>query len=142
MTKKQTLVRAVTSEAEVSYGALSVAFYDNPRTYEAIVDKKKEIIREDRLYISIDIIGKKDHIKRAVKPGEVERFARAYDLYIAAKKAGGKLDETSQLIDSLASKNKDIAAKEKEAANKDSEIAELQRKIAAFEAKKKPTTEE
>jgi polyhydroxyalkanoate synthesis regulator phasin len=137
MTKKEILVRNVTSAAEVSYGGLSVAFYDNPRTYVVKENGKDKEITEDRLYISIDLIGKKDHVKRKALPAEVQKYARAYELYLAAKKAGGKLDETSKLIDSIAEKNKAIEAKEKEAASKDKEIEELHRKIADFEAKKK-----
>ena len=139
MAKKDALVRTVTSEAEHTYGGLSVAFYDNPRTYTP--KGKEKAVTEDRLYISLDIIGKKDHVKRKAKEGEVERYKRAHDLYLAARKSGGKLDDTTRLIDSLAEKNKAIAKKEKEVSAKDNEIAELHRKIAEFEANKKPKTE-
>ena len=140
MAKKEALVRTVTSEAEHTYGGLSVAFYDNPRTYTP--KGKEKAVTEDRLYISLDIIGKKDHIKRKAKEGEERRYEVAYNLYLAAKNADGQLDDTTRLIDSFAEKNKDIASKEKEAKTKDAEIEELHRKIAEFEAKNKPAKPE
>ena len=138
MSKIETLVRNVTPEAEYPYGGLSVAFYDNPRTYTP--KGKEESVTENRLYISIDLIGRKDHVKRKARPGEELKYERAFDLYKAAKKSGGRLDETSQLVDSLAKKNKEIAKNKKEAVKATDEIAELQRQIAAFEATK--TTKE
>ena len=138
MAKKDILVRILTTEAEATYGGQAIGFYDNPRTYTP-KGKTKEVY-EDRLYISIDNIGKKQIVKRKVTDEELPilsmKYKRAYDLYLAAKKAGGKLDETTKLIDTIADKNKAIATKEKEAEGKDVEIAELHRKIAEFEAKK------
>lgn len=140
MAKKETLVKNVTHEAEASYGGLSVAFYDNPRTYTPKGAKKS--VTENRLYISIDLIGKKDHIKRKAKEGEERRYPKAYDLYLAAKKAGGQLDETTKLIDSLADKNDAIKAKEKEVAEKDSEIEEQRKMIVKLQEAAKKTKKE
>jgi hypothetical protein len=138
MTKKEILVRNVTPEAEVQYGVLSVAFYDNPRTFTP-KGKDKEIT-ENRLYVSIDSMGMKQHVKRKVSDDErdllISRYRRAYDLYLAAKKAGGKLDETTTMLNTIAEKNEAIRAQEKEAEERNAEIQELQKKIAEFEAAK------
>lgn len=140
MAKKEPLVRILTTEAEVTYGAQAIGFYDNPRTYTP-KGKTKEVY-EDRLYISIDNIGKKQIVKRKVSDEELptlqKKYRRAYDLYLAAKKSGGKLDETSKLVDSLADKNKALELKDKEAAAKDAENEELRKTIVKMqEAAKK-----
>ena len=145
MAKKEILVRILTTEAEATYGGQAIGFYDNPRTYTP-KGKTKEVY-EDRLYISIDNIGKKQIVKRKVSDEErpllTRKYKRAYDLYLAAKKSGGKLDETTKLVDSLADKNKALELKEKEAAAIDAENEELRKTIVKLQeaAKRTPKAE-
>jgi len=143
MAKKETLVRTLTSEAEATYGSQAIGFYDNPRTFTP--KGKKDEITENRLYISIDNIGKKQVVKRKVTDEELpllkRRYERAYNLYLAAKKSGGRLDETSQLVDSLAAKNKEIAKKEKESASKDEEIENMRKEMVLLQEAAKKTKE-
>jgi len=137
MTKKETLVLDVTPETEVVYNGQAIAFYDNPRELK---DEKGKVITEKRLYISIDNIGQRQKVRRKVadfeREGLCNKYDRAYNLYLAAKKAGGRLSETSKLVDTIADKNKLIENKAKELTSKEAEIAELHRKIAEFEASK------
>jgi len=125
MTEKKKLVRSVTPETEVSYGGLSVGFYDNPRT---LITDGKEVV-ENRLYISVDLIAKNDHIKRLAKEGEIELYEKAYERYLKAGLNGGKLDTESMLEDSLIEKNKQLADIEKESLSKDAEIEALRKQL-------------
>lgn len=134
MSKKEILVTRVTPEAEASYLGNAVGFYDNPRTIK--IDGKE--VTQDRLYVRISLVGGRTVSDRLAEEDELLKYRRAYDLYLAAKKAGGKLDSTTQLVESLAEKNKDIAAKEKQLALKDAENEELRKQlvIQQEEAKK------
>lgn len=134
MSKKEILVLRVTPEAEASYLGNSVGFYDNPRTIT--IDGKE--VTQDRLYIRISLVGGRTVSDRLAEEDELLKYRRAYELYLAAKAAGGKLDTTTQLIESLAEKNKAIEKAKKEAASKDTEIEELRKQlvIQQEEAKK------
>jgi hypothetical protein len=113
---KEALVTEVTNEQTIQYGKLCVGFYDNPRQIPKKGSKDGELVTEDRLYISIDISGQKDHIKRKAKDDETRKFRRAYELYLAAKKAGGKLDKVTKMLDTISEKDDEISALKKQLA--------------------------
>lgn len=104
-----TLVLNVTPEQEVTYGRLCVAFYDNPREF---VNGEGEKIKEDRLYISINITGGKDHIKRKAEDGEEKKYSAAYEKYLKAKEKGGTLDTVTLQAAEIEELKRQLAAKQ------------------------------
>jgi hypothetical protein len=119
------LVTSVTPEQTATYKGLVVGFFDKTRSLPDGKDKdgKPKTKQETRLYISIDLAGRKDHVIRLAKDGETERYAKAYELYLAAKKSGGTLDTATQMLNEIA--------------EKDARVAELEALIAKQEAAKR-----